>query len=376
MGEESTPSVSEQHPSVQDAPSLHTNPELPEREFDADLWLDRIARALGFGWLSDRLPGGLPPSYLYAIVLITTIEPIGNSYAYVAGDTVAYLKNPFLFLQPIALLMAVYGARALRRRYHHVMQQMEIEQRASEPAKLLDIVPGWLPWLFFVASLVLNFTRVLALGGPGVIYEQYGLPVVIGYMVVNPIWATIFAQFLAVYLSIELLAPWRLWHSDVGVHFLDPENLGGLRPFGELIKHTYYYMVAGLTLFALIAYGPVIVLSEMSRTATTNVMFTAVWLGTVLTVAFAVFTLHRFMRREKRDELWRLERLRQEYIQNPWDIKSFSIADGKQETVDEIEQRMERVSATREYPATFSIWSQLLLSIVLPKAFQLLLASI
>jgi len=82
------------------------------------------------------------------------------------------------------------------------------------------------------------------------------------------------------------------------------------------------------------------------------------------------------MRREKRDELWRLERLRQEYIQNPWDIKSFSISEENQDAVDEIEQRMEKVSATREYPATFTIWSQLLLSIVFPKAFQLLLASI
>lgn len=36
-----------------------TEPESP------NLWLDRIARMLGFGWLSERIPGDLPPSYLY-----------------------------------------------------------------------------------------------------------------------------------------------------------------------------------------------------------------------------------------------------------------------------------------------------------------------
>jgi hypothetical protein len=37
-----------------------------------------------------------------------------------------------------------------------------------------------------------------------------------------------------------------------------------------------------------------------------GVIFTAVWVGTVATVTFAVFTLHRFMHREKRREIQRL----------------------------------------------------------------------
>lgn len=35
---------------------------------DGDRWLGRFARTLGFGWLAERVPGTLPPSYPHAIV--------------------------------------------------------------------------------------------------------------------------------------------------------------------------------------------------------------------------------------------------------------------------------------------------------------------
>ncbi|MFC7133355.1 MULTISPECIES: hypothetical protein [Salinibaculum] len=344
--------------------------------FTEDLWLDRLARKLGFGRLSEWLPGETPPSYLYALVLIGTIVPVLNGRAYLVGDPVVYLQNPFFVLQPIALLGAVYGSRALRRRYHQVTREMNIADRTRDPDKLIDIVPDWLPWAFFVSAVLLNYVRVLALGGPVAIYQDKGLSAVIGWMVVNPIWASIAAQFFAVYLSVELIAPWRLWRSDIGIDFRDPEGLGGLRPLGELIKHAYYYMVAGLIAFALVTYGPVLSVAEWGPTATTNVIFTTAWVATVATVAYGVFTLHRFMRREKRRELHRLKQVEQKYTDDPWDITAYTVSQDDQEMVDEIRQRMERVSATNEYPATFSIWSQLLVSIVLPKAAQLLIASV
>jgi hypothetical protein len=96
----------------------------------------------------------------------------------------------------------------------------------------------------------------------------------------------------------------------------------------------------------------------------------------VATVAFAVLILHQFMREEKRRELHRLDQLFREAVDNPWDIKRYDVDDKKEAFVEELQQRTETVSATREYPATFSIWSQLLISIVLPKAVQLVLATV
>lgn len=351
------------------------NPPLVE-PFDDDLWLDRLARHIGFGWLSRRLPGDIPPSYLFAVILIGTIVPTLHIYAYLTGNSVVYIENPLFILQPLALIGSVFGARALRRRYHRVTQEMKLEQRTDDPEPLLDIVPNWLPWILIIGALLQIAARVWALGGFAAIYRERGITAVIGWSIVNPLWSVLAAQFVAVYLAVELIAPWRLYKSDIGVDFLDPEGLGGLRPIGELVKHAYYYMVVGLIAFALVVYGPIVSAPSWGPTATTSIVFTVIWLGTIATVAFAVFTLHLFMRKEKRLELHRLNQILRETIDNPWDIKAYEVGEDQQALVDELQRRIDTVSATQEYPATFSIWSQLLISIILPKAVQLLLATI
>lgn len=344
--------------------------------FDEDLWLDRLARHVGFGWLSRRLPGNIPPSYLFAVILVGTIAPTVNIYAYLAGEPVVYLQNPLFVLQPLALVGSVFGARALRRRYHRVTQEMRIEDRTDNHEPLVNIVPTWLPWILITGALLQIAARVWALGGFAAIYREDGITAVIGWAIMNPLWSVLAAQFVAVYLAIEILAPWRLYNSDIGIDFLDPEGLGGLRPIGELVKHAYYYMVAGLIAFALVVYGPIVSVESWEPTATTSIVFTAIWIGTVATVAFAVFILHQFMREEKRRELHRLDQMLREAIDNPWDIKTYDVDEERERLVDELRERSNTVSDTREYPATFSIWSQLLFSIVLPKAVQLLLATV
>lgn len=342
------------------------------------LWLDRFATEFGFGRVGDRLPYDVPPSYMYAVITIAIIEPLLNGWIYLLGNEVIYLQNPLFVLQPIAFLGAVYGAHSLTDRYREVMAGMRIEERATEPERLTDPVPGWLPWLFFGSGVVVSFARGLA-QGPAVIYQDWGIPGLIAVFVVNPfVWTPIAAQFLAVYLTIEIIAPRRLASSDVGIHFLDPEGLGGLRPFGELIKHAYYFMVAGLIAFLLAVYGiPGIVPSGGGGPVDlVNLIFTVSWVGTIATVGFAVFTLHRFMHREKRDELHALESELRNLTDSFYDVSDYSVPPDVKEEVGNIRDRMDVVSATNEYPATFSIWSQLLVSIVLPKAVQLILGSL
>lgn len=357
-----------------------TNNEISEEElyttYTEDLWLDRVARVFGFERLATFLPGQIPPSYLYAGTTIFIIDVVLNFRAYLVGEYVVYLENPFFIFQPLALLTAVYGAQTLRTRYHQVMHEMDISSRASDPNRLLNIVPSWLPWTFFIFLIGINFIRIASFGGPAALYQNRGLSELIGWLVANPIWATIASQFLAVYLSIVLLAPWRIWRSDIGIDFLDPEGLGGLRPIGELIKHAYYYQVAGLIAFAFVLYTPGISAIEVERTAATNVFFTIAWVSAVATIAAGVFMLHRFMHQEKRHEILRLKKIKQQHIDDRWDIAKYTVADNKDDLITEVDERMELVSSTNEYPATFSIWSQLLISIVLPKAVQLFIGGI
>lgn len=365
---------------VPDGRSTLSDKEIKKTEliptFNEDLWLDRIARRLGFGWLSDLLPRNVPPSYLYAVILVVTLETIISIRGILVGEPSVYLQNPFFVLQPIGLLGLVYGARSLRRKYHRVMYEMCIEDRTEDPDQFTDIVPNWLPWTLTFIAVTATYIQVALLGGPVEIYRESGLGVMLGWTIANPVWATITVQFMVVYVSIELIAPWRLWKSDIGIDFFDPEGLGGLRPIGELVKHTYYYAVVGLVAYALVLYGPILSAPEWEANQGTSILFTAVWLGTVATVAFAVFVLHRFMHREKRDELHRLRMLEQEHIDNPWDGKPHESTGAKEALINDIRQQMDRVSATSEYPATFSIWSQLLLSIIIPKASQLLIAGV
>lgn len=335
-----------------------------------DLWLDEFARLFGFGWLAARLPGDLSPSYVYALIVVIGSTLMLDSANFVIGAGLIYQENPYFVLLPVLMLGAVYGARSLYTSYVRALEDMKIAERATDPDPLTNLIPSWLPWVLFGVGAGLQLIRsVLGVSG-------YNIADIIANFVVFPfVYTPILVQFFAIYLGIELLAPWRLVKSDVGIHFLDPEMVGGLRPFGELVKKAYYYIVAGLVVGALITYAP-FVTSEWEVIPFASGLFTMLWIVSIGTVGFAVVMLHRFMHREKREEKRRLENELLKYIDEPWDVKEYEIPDDKRDRAEDLRQRLDRVSATREYPATFSIWSQLLLSILLPKGFQLLLANL
>jgi hypothetical protein len=345
-------------------------PTAPRETGSGPLWLDSFARRLGFGLLADRLPWDVPPSYVYTLCTVIPLTVGAAIYTWSIGAELIYEVNPYFALQPLLLLAAVYGAHSLRAGYDRAVREMNLRERASDPEPLVDIVPERLPWLLFALAVGVQFIPGIK-DTTGWIITDY----VFNYVVFPFVYTPIIIQFSAVYLSIEFLAPWRLSRSDVGIHFLDPEGIGGLRPLGELIKRAYYYVVAGLIGYALITYAPFVV-SEWEITPLGNVLFTSVWVLSIGTVAFAVFVLHRFMHREKRREIRRLEAELQSYVQHPYDVRAYEVPDEHQERVADLRDRITRVSSTSEYPATFSIWSQLLLSIALPKAVQLLIAGL
>jgi hypothetical protein len=336
-----------------------------------ELWLDRYAGYFGFDWLADRLPGSPPPSYVYAVTAVLGWVVVANGVRLYIGTPLLYEINPYFALQPFVLLFAVYGARTLDQSYSRVMDEMRIRDRAADPARLVDIVPSRLPWLLFGVAASVQLVRTVADFG---VFKPVGL--VANGLIFPFVYVPIIVQFCAIYLAIQVLAPWRLIQSDVGIHFLDPHGVGGMRPLGELIKTAYYFIAVGLVVYALITYAPILASPEWGVSVAAGTIFTSAWIATILTVAFAVFMLHRFMHREKREELQRLEDELRSYVENPWDVTAYSVPDEHRDRVDDIRDRMAQVSATREYPATFNIWSQLLLTIAIPKAIQLVLANV
>lgn len=339
------------------------------------MWLDRYTSKLGFGWLSNQLPGEVPPSYLYGIMLILLIDPVANAWAYFGGYRSIYFDNPYFILQPIGLVASIYVSRSLLQTYDEVMDWMNVEDRADEPDSLTQIVPDWLPWLILLAGAGFFYSNAFIIGLNN-IYRTDGLVGIIAALIINPlVWGPIGAQFISVYLSIELLAPYRLMKSEVGIHFFDPERLGGLRPISELVKQTCYYMMLGLILYALIIYHPFFE-TQGTQTGVADVVFTGIWLVIIAIILFAILTLHYFMLKEKKEKLCELDRETRDLVENPCDIKQRAVPNDVAKRVEEIEDKMEVVSSTKEYPATFSTWLRLLLGVLSPKGLQLLLASV
>ncbi len=335
----------------------------------SELWLDRFAQYLGVGYLISQTRLTLPPSYLYTIVTVVgwTLISIGAE-VFLFQNTPIYIRNPYFLFQPVVLIAGVYGARSLNRSYLRAIDEMDLRKRSSNPEQFVDLIPNWLPWGIFAVAAGLQIIRTYA------DFADFTAVGVVANGIVFPfVYAPIIVQFLIVYVTIEFLFPWRLYQSDVGVHFLDPHRVGGLRPIGELVKKAYYYVVGGLISYALITYGPG--LSGWNVSTAAGAIFTIVWLSTITSVAFAVLLLHRLLHRQKREELHRLESKLYEHIENPWEVREYTVQEDATETVEDIRKRIESVRSTREYPATFSIWTQLLLSIVIPKALQLFLAS-
>jgi hypothetical protein len=337
---------------------------------ESAIWLDRFARYFGFGYLSEYLSFSLPPSYLYAIVAVLGWTLISTgAELFIFNNVPIYARNPYFLLQPLILILSVYGAHSLDRSYREAITEMRLQKRSSNPRQFTDLIPTWLPWLLFGIAAGLQLIRTYA-----DFADFTSLGIVANGFVFPFLYAPILVQFFIVYVAIEFMLPWRLYQSDVGIHFLDPHSVGGLRPLGELVKKAYYYIVGGLVVYALITYAPGVEGWEASTVAGT--IFTGVWLTSIATVAFAVLLLHRFLHLEKREELRKLEDELHSHIENPWEVREYSIPDDAMAEVEDIRQRISEVSSTREYPATFSIWTQLLLSVVIPKALQLFLTSV
>lgn len=334
----------------------------------SEIWLDQFASRLGFRRLSEWLPNHYPPSILYAFVTILLYHVVSRVYAFTHGLPLYNTENPYFLLQPFALLGAVYGSRSLKQSYDSAMREMRVQKRATSPQMLMNLVPSQLPWVLFVVGAVLQLIRAfMALPGYGV------LDIIANFVVFPFVYFPIIAQFGAVYIGTQVLAPWRLVKSNIGLHYYDPHGVGGLRPLGELLKKAYYYIVAGLVIYTLITYAPFIS-TDWSVVPFAGALFTTVWLLSVGTVGFGVHQLHRFMRREKREKTLQLEQKIEDLVDNPWDIEH-SVPEETRGEVEDLRQRMDRVSAVREYPATFSIWSQLLLGIAIPKGVQLLIST-
>ncbi|MFB6194919.1 MAG: hypothetical protein ABEI80_02020 [Haloplanus sp.] len=317
----------------------------------------------------------------YAL-LVAFVEVVAlQAYNLWVGRGVVFAANPLWLVRPLLLVGAAVATQLLHERYDRAVARSNLRARAADPERFEGLVPDWLLGGIIavgVAFTVLNAVVILTIPQ---IYAAGGPARVVRFLVVTPVgYVPVFGSFLATYISVEMLLPRTLSKSDVGLDFLDPERLGGMRPIGELVKFAYYLLMVGLVGQAVATYGPYLLEGVFAYEAleppgaAINAAFTAVWAAAVLTMAYGIYTLHHYMVREKQEALHRLDTRAREHIDDPWDITRVDVSDPPGE-YEAYRSRVEHVTSTREYPATFTMWSQLAVGVMIPKAIQFVLAA-
>ncbi|RLM96746.1 hypothetical protein D3D01_08770 [Haloarcula sp. Atlit-7R] len=284
-------------------------------------------------------------------VAVVAVELVGlQGYRLLTGQVLTFVQNPLWLVRPLVLLGAALATESLYRRYDRALARSNIEARVDDASRFDGLVPDRLVWL--LVGLGTGFTLVNAV----VILTVPQLYAAGG--------ATRVFRFLVVTLD-----------------YLDPEQLGGMRPVGELVKVAYYYLMVGLVAYAVATYGPHILGGALGYSAldapglAVNAAFTAVWVLSVGVMAYGIYVLHQHMARQKRELLYDLDRRARDHVDAPWDIRSFDALNPPAE-YRRYRKQVEFVTGTKEYPATFTMWTQLVVGVMIPKALQLLLAAV
>lgn len=344
----------------------------------------RFLERIGFARLveSDRLPVDVDPLTWYAIGVSAFGMVVLQGYNLATGRPLVFVENPLILSQPVLLIAAAAATGWLHGRYDRTIDRSNLTERSDEPERFRGLVPDRLSWAIIGAGFGFTLLNAFVLIGVPQLYEAGGPARVLRFVVVAPLGQVpILATFLATYISAEALFPRRIARSDVALDYLDPEKLGGMRPIGELLKVAYYVIMVGLVVYAVALYGPFVFEGALAYEGLgrpgplVNLAFTAVWGAAVGTMAYGIYVLHRFMAARKRETLHRLDRRAREQIDRPWDIEQFD-ASNPPEEYQRYRQQVQHVTSTKEYPATFTMWTQILVGVMLPKAIQLALSAI
>jgi len=294
------------------------------------------------------------------------------------GYQATFFNNPVWILSPVGALVASFAVVYLHRRYDSMLQEIDVDARTDSSDAFDTIVTHNLRIVFYMIVITISFYRFFIEAGLQTVTEIGGIAELIGVAIVLPLgYGIIYSEFLATYIGIIICLPRKIRYKNFQLHFLDPEGLGGLRPAGELMKATYYFLVLGLINSAAQTYLPVLVSSLTESPYPepglyADVLFTSVWLLAIATIAYGLAQIHWFMKREKRQILTELDRAKRELVEHPFDVSQLKIEETSE--YKHIQNRIDHVTSTQEYPTTFTMWFQIIIGLILPKAIQLVLA--
>jgi uncharacterized membrane protein YciS (DUF1049 family) len=352
-----------------------------DSDYSEKLLIERIAEILGFAWLADRLPWNVYPPYLLVAVTLIIEYGVIDGYNFFVAGKVSVVSDPISIVTALGLILAVVGIRWMRDTYAEAMTQLHVSQHkstgsAGHPITFEYIIAFRLKIAAYGVGLLLLFgNHFLLLGIPTLLEIQGVVSTILYNFTLQPlVYVPLIVEFGLLYVGIHFFLPRRMLKADLDLFFYDPRNMGGFAKVGELLKRSYYLYTAGLVLYVVLIYG-VIFLNEYitspypEPSTALAVMFTALWLVGIVSIGYSMYRVHTLMSDKKAREIDKIENQIRGMLDDPYDIHNSNLAGD--ENLKEIQHRLEQVRATREYPSTFTMWTQIGISVLLPQALQL-----
>ena len=337
--------------------------------------LEHLSNSTRVDRLSELVPISVAqPAYVYVSLFIFLDVGVINTYAHLTGGTHGMVRSPFMIAFYLGILVAVVGTKYMHSGHVDAMEVLidrgicDVEHVDDYTLSLRTKV------LLYVIGLVGFFSyQTFVIGIDNVLHNQ-GLPGVAFTLVLLPgCYLPVAIDFVSEYATLHIFIPRWLREQDVGLFFFDPQNMGGFRPLGTLLKNSYYFYTGGLLLYLAFYYGSVVtpLPGERPPGVTEAAMFTGLWLFGLATISYSMYKIHRIMKSEREAQLRAIEEEIHDLIDNPHDISEAEIVD--QERLDALEYRLGQIQATSEYPTTFTMWTQIGISVLLPQVLQLAL---
>lgn len=350
--------------------------------YKEELLVETIADALGFDVLSERLPGHVYPPYLLVATTLLIEYVIVDGYNYLVAGKASFVTDPLSLVTAVGLVLAVVGIRWMRDSYAEAIASLRLSEQhtADEYADSLAftrIVPLRIKRAAYAGGVVLLlYNHFVLLGLPALLEIQGVVSTIVYNFTLQPlVYVPLIVEFGLLYVGIHFTLPRRIIKADIDLFYYDPKNMGGFAAIGQLLKRSYYLFTAGLLLYFVLIYGASLLGTFISTpypepTTALAVMFTVLWVVGLVSIGYSMYRIHTHMSAKKAAEITRIEdELRSEILDEPYDIQQSNIAGHERQ--EEIQHRIEQVRSTREYPSTFTMWSQIAVSVLLPQLLQL-----
>ncbi len=227
-------------------------------KYRSDLLIEVIAERLQFDRISEALPGSVYPPYLLVTIGLFIEYGVFDVYNFVVSGKSSFLSQPNSLAIPAMTIIGVIGLKYIHDSYADAVVNLGIEEENIDIDETIrnefeGLVSFRLRLLGYVATLlafyafsvfVITISELIEISGIGlVLYAQ----LVDFPLIIVPVLYELGISYLAIHINV----PRRIVKADFGLFYYDPENLGGFKPVGQLLKRSYYLYTIILLLWFL-----------------------------------------------------------------------------------------------------------------------------